>query len=316
MITISSTEFSRHEDHSWSQTFQIQPLEIGQGITIGNSLRRVLINDITGYGITAVRINGISSEFDTVPFLRDDTVEILGNLKQIIFQETFHIRQNSVQKLEGFFHVEGPCIVTAGMLKLPKNSMRLLNPEQYICTIVTSEEFFCEVDIELGKGYRIVDEIQDLQAYQPFYPSKPTSLLIDTAFTPIKRLYFTIKVINDIDGNLKECLYLSIVTRGNKSPGRCMYEGFKYLIDLFYPFLDFGNLLLKSSTFAQEVLKEQTKKEPTLKEKRDESIKRTIEKLKQKQKKKNTSNKKNEKNEKIEETEKIEKIQEKKKKKS
>lgn len=292
MITISSTEFSRHDDHSWSQTFQIQPLEIGQGITIGNSLRRVLINDMTGYGITAVRINGIRSEFDTVNFLRDDTIEILGNLKQIIFQESFHLRQNSVQKLEGFFHVEGPCIVTAGMLKLPKNSIRLLNPEQYICTIVTSEEFFCEVDIELGKGYRTIDEIEDLKAYQPFYPSKPTSLLIDTAFTPIKRLYFTIKVINDIHGNLKECLYLSIVTKGNKSPSRCMYEGFKYLIDLFYPFLDFSNLLLKSSTFAQKSLEIETKKESSLEEKRNESIKKTVEKLKEKRKKKKDSNEK------------------------
>ena len=286
MITINSTEFSRHNDHSWSQTFQIQPLEIGQGVTIGNSLRRVLINDMTGYGITAVRINGIGSEFETVNFLRDETIEILGNLKQIIFQESFHVRENSVQKLEGFFHVEGPCIVTAGMLKLPKNSIRLLNPEQYICTIVTSEEFFCEVDIELGKGYRTIEEIKDLKTYQPFYPTKPTSLLIDTAFTPIKRIYFTIKVINDIDGNLKECLYLTIVTKGNKSPSRCMYEGFKYLIDLFYPFLDFSNLLLKSSTFAQKSLEIEKKEETNLNEKskQKEIIKKVVEKTKKKKK--------------------------------
>lgn len=251
MITIISTnsEFSQ-KDSTWSQTFQIQPLEIGQGITIGNALRRVLVTDITGYAVTSARINTINSEFSTCSFLRDDTLEILGNLKELIFQESFY----GPEKLVGFFKVQGPCIVNAGLLQLPKNCLRLLNPEQYICTIVTEDEFYCEVDIELGKGYATSESRMEIQKYQPLFPTKPTSLMIDSIFSPVITTSYTIRIINDENGNLKESLYMTIITKGNKSPGRCMYEGFKYILELFYPFFDYKNtnILLETNEESME----------------------------------------------------------------
>jgi DNA-directed RNA polymerase subunit alpha len=254
MITILSTQSERIEKTStWSQTFQIYPFEMGQGITIGNALRRILVTDITGYAVTSARIHTVNSEFSTCSFLRDDTLEILGNLKELIFQESFH----APQKLVGFFKVQGPCIVNAGFLQLPKNSLRILNPEQYICTIVTDDEFYCEVDIELGKGYCTFESKNKTQKHQPLFPTKPTSLMIDSVFSPVITASYTIKIINDNDGNIKESLHFTIVTKGNKSPGRCMYEGLKYLLELVYPFFDFANTNLNAlSDISQQSMEE------------------------------------------------------------
>ena len=277
MITIIPKESIFREDHSWTQSFQIEPFEMGQSITFANSLRRVLINDLTGYAITSARLDQVSSEFDPSPFLHDDTLEILGHLEAIIFQEAFQTN-TFFPKFQGFFHVQGPCIVTAGMLKLPKNSLRIINPNQYICTLVTSDEFFCEVDIELGKGYRMVEEYEHLSPFQPFYPSKPVSLFMDSSFTPIKAVFYSVQLRPDVDGTLKESLTLTITTKGSKSPSRCMYEGLKFLIDLFYPFLDFSSNLVKSSEFAKVFQIKKPSPEKTIQE-RDSKRKENVARL-------------------------------------
>jgi DNA-directed RNA polymerase alpha subunit len=210
--------------------------------------------------------------------VRDETTEILGHLEEIVFQEAFQTN-TFFPKLQGFFQVKGPCIVTAGMLKLPKNSLRVINPNQYICTLVTSDEFFCEVDIELGKGYRMMEEYENLRPYQPFSPSKPVSLFLDSSFTPIKAVFYSVQIFPNVDGSLKESLLLTITTKGNKAPSRCMYEGFKFLIDLFYPFLDFSSNLVKSSDFAKMI--ESEKKETSILF----SSRQTEEKLEEREKK-------------------------------
>ena len=145
MSTLNCIENYIDNEHNHYGCFLIEPLEIGQGITLGNALRRTLLSDLTGFAITGVRINNLKHEFSTIEGLREDILEVLLNLKEIIFKNLFLSKNKNYLELKAFLNVKGPIIVTAGMLKLPKNTVTILNPEQYICTIVDNSEFYIEI---------------------------------------------------------------------------------------------------------------------------------------------------------------------------
>eukprot|EP01039_Chlorochromonas_danica_P017142 gene17142-20375_t len=132
--------------------FLIEPLELGQGITLGNALRRTLLSDLTGFGITGVRINNLKHEFAVVEGLREDILEVMLNLKEIVFKSSsFSLMNQTYPKFKGFLSVQGPVIITAGMFRLPKNGLKIIIPNQYICTIIDNSNFDLEIDIENGK---------------------------------------------------------------------------------------------------------------------------------------------------------------------
>ena len=134
-LTCIETYIDREKNHYGC--FVIEPLETGQGITLGNAIRRTLLSDLTGFSITGVRINDLKHEFSIVEGLREDILEVLLNLKEIIFKSSFLVKEKNVNlKTKGFLQIKGPVIVTAGMFKLPKNLLKIINPNQYICTIV------------------------------------------------------------------------------------------------------------------------------------------------------------------------------------
>jgi DNA-directed RNA polymerase subunit alpha len=210
--------------------FLLEPLEAGQGITLGNALRRTLLSELSGYALSGVRINKLKHEFGSIYGVREDALEVLLNLKQIIFKE--HISINSPSSLKGFLHVKGPQIVTASSFYLPQSYLSLLNPNLYICTILNNSELYIEMDIKKGKGYKLAENYQkeekkNLVFYQPF------TLMVDSLYMPIKKVNFKVKLIYDSKGALKESLLLEIITNGSISPKRALYEGCKNLVDIF-----------------------------------------------------------------------------------
>ena len=236
MSTLSCIESYIDKQQTHYGCFIIEPLENGQGITLGNALRRTLLSDLTGFSITGVRINDLKHEFSIVEGLREDILEVLLNLKEIIFKSSFRIKEkNEKLKKRGFLKIKGPLIVTAGMFKLPKNDLRILNPNQYICTIVDDSELYIEIDIENGKGYKLTEEIRKNETEQIFSVTKPSTLLVDAIFMPVKRVNYKIKMIHDSKGNIKESLALEIWTNGSISPRRSLQESLKILMELFYP---------------------------------------------------------------------------------
>jgi DNA-directed RNA polymerase subunit alpha len=246
-----------NKDQSHYGCFLLEPLEIGQGITIGNTLRRTLLSDLTGFAITGVRINNLKHEFAIVEGLREDILEILLNLKEIHFKPSF-LFQKKPTKLKGFLNIKGPTIVTAGMLNLPKKKVKIVNPNQYICTITDDSEFYLEIDIENGKGYRLTEENRKSNVSEKFSPVLPSTLLIDSIFMPIKKVNYKIKLIHDSLGNIKESLTLEILTNGSITPKRSLQEAMKILLNLFYPILvtkDFLNISSElAMTFYQKEL--------------------------------------------------------------
>jgi len=234
MSTLTCIETYINKDQTYYGSFLIEPLEIGQGITLGNTLRRTLLSDLTGYAITGVRINNLKHEFSIIEGLREDILELLLNLKEIVFQSSSLVKRENNEKMKGFFNLKGPMIVTAGHFQLPRDKVQILNPCHYLCTIVDDSELFIEIDIENGKGYKLIDENRKNKKDRALMTAKPSTLYIDAIFMPIKKVNYKIKLIHDTKGNIKESLFLEIVTNGSITPKRSLKEALKLIMNLFY----------------------------------------------------------------------------------
>ena len=239
-------ETSRYKNNSILSSFIIEPLPASTGISLGNALRRTLLTNVPGFAIIGCKINSLIHEFGQIDGVREEPFEILLNLKDIIFQPLSLESLIAVPlnlKIKAFLKVRGPLIVTAGMLNLPKNLLKILNPEHYICTILTNNNFYLTVEIEYGTGYSLKEEKQELLLKDEItsafnFPNfEPGTLFLDSCFMPVKQVTFKIKLINDDCGILHESLYIEILTNGSISPKRSIYEALYFLIDIM------GNVL-------------------------------------------------------------------------
>jgi DNA-directed RNA polymerase subunit alpha len=179
--------------------FLIEPLEIGQGVTLGNSLRRTLLSDLTGFTIKNVRINDLKHEFSPIEGLKEDCLEILLNIKEIILKE--HLNNTSTKTL-GILKKKGPIILNAGMIELDNKILKVLNPNKYIATILTKTDFYMEIDIEHTKN--------SFPIAQNHVIENSNSIFITNIFDTVKRVNFKVKINNNFQGKIKEILILEI----------------------------------------------------------------------------------------------------------
>jgi DNA-directed RNA polymerase subunit alpha len=198
--------------------FRLQGLTQGQALTIGNTLRRVLLTELEGTAITAVRIKGVNNEFATIPGVREDVLEILLNLKQIKFKGI--IEKPFLTSLS----ITGPQLIAATHFGLPP-TLSLLTPNHYIATISEQMDLELELKVESGTGYRTLDE--DLQ-----YNSKDF-LNIDAFFTPVKNVNYEIRDSYKVDEKITETLDLEIVTDGSITPVEALNKSAHILQTLF-----------------------------------------------------------------------------------
>ena len=198
--------------------FLINSLRPGQGLTIGNQLRRVLLGDLGGLAISAVRIAGVSHEFSTIPGVREDILEILLNLKGIIFKSKVHDAQF------GRLKVQGPSIITADLIQLPSN-IEIVNPNHYIATISTSDILEIEFKFEYGVGYKLASQIFSAEA--------ENYIQLDTIFMPVQKVDFKIENIYYNVNDIKERLVLDIWTNGSILPNEALKSAAQIIINLF-----------------------------------------------------------------------------------
>ena len=198
--------------------FVINSLKPGQGITIGNQLRRVLLGDLGGMAISAVRIAGVTHEFSTIPGVREDILEILLNLKGVVLKS----KTKDVQF--GRLKVQGPTVITADSIHLPEG-MEIVNPNHYIATLSTSNIIEIEFKFEYGTGYRL--------ATQTFSEELNNYLHLDTVFMPVQKVDFKIENVYDTSNNSNERLFLDIWTNGSISPNEALESASTIIIDLF-----------------------------------------------------------------------------------
>lgn len=200
--------------------FIIDSLKIGQGLTIGNQLRRVLLSDLGGIAISAVRIAGITHEFSTLPGVREDILEILLNLKGIILKS----KTNSKDVQFGRLKIQGPSVLTANLIELPSD-LKILNPTHYIATISTPNIVEIEFKFEYGTGYKLAN--QSVSKMDENY------LELDTVFMPVQKVNFKIKNVFETFENTSERVVLEIWTNGSILPEEAVKSAIQTIITLF-----------------------------------------------------------------------------------
>jgi DNA-directed RNA polymerase subunit alpha len=261
MSTLNAIETYIDKESNYYGSFLIEPLEVGQGITVGNALRRTLLSDLTGFAITGVRINNLKHEFSSISGLREDILEVLLNVKEINLKSSFSALKNSnSSSFKGYLKVKGPLVVTAGLFNLPKQVLKIVNPQQYICTILDDSELYLEIDIERGKGYKLSDDNRKTKIIKKLAGPKPSTLNIDSIFMPIKKVNYKVKLIHDSKGNIKESLNIEIITNGTITPKRAIQEALKVLMNLFYPLLVNQTFKTISSQLARKFYKKENTK--------------------------------------------------------
>jgi|TARA_B110001452_G_scaffold163115_1_gene135922 DNA-directed RNA polymerase subunit alpha len=198
--------------------FLINSLKSGQGITIGNQLRRVLLNDLGGMAITAIRIAGVSHEFSTIPGVREDILEILLNLKGVV------LRSDTKSPQFGRLKIQGPIVVTADLIQLPTN-LEFINPNHYLMTVSTANVIEIEFKFDYGTGYTL--------ASHTFSEEDENFLQLDTVFMPVQKVDFKIENVYDNDNKITERLFLDVWTNGSISPEEALESAANVTIDLF-----------------------------------------------------------------------------------
>lgn len=209
--------------------FLINALLPGQGVTIGNLLRRVLLNELKGTAISAVRIAGINHEFSIINGVREDILELLLNLKGIVIKGS--LTEPKFARLK----IQEPTVITANQIELP-NGLEIVNLNHYIATTLTSNLLELEFKIESGTGYYLTS--------QTFNEKSEDFLQIDTIFMPIQKVNFKIENVYDNLGKIKEHLIIDIWTNGSILPEDAIYEASQIIIDFF-------NSLLKNKFIDQ-----------------------------------------------------------------
>lgn len=220
-IEVECLELNLQVSTEFFGRFLLKPLEAGHGLTIGTIFRRVLLTRLSGLSIVGVRIAGVTHEFSTLPGIREDVMELIQNLKDIVF--TSQLQENSIARLK----IKGPSIVTASCFNLDKN-VQILNPNQYVATIVDNSFFEMEAKLEWGQGYKLAEEQVTSLMSMDFLP-------MDAVFMPVTKVtYYVEKLGTDIDslnaGNKdnnagKEQITLDIWTNGSITPNQAIIEG-------------------------------------------------------------------------------------------
>ena len=217
-ISIKCLKSEKIESGTFYGQFLIDSLKLGQGITIGNQLRRVLLNDLGGVAISAVRIAGVSHEFSTIPGVREDILEILLNLKGIVLK-------SKTQTPEfGRLKIQGPAVVTGDLIQLPSN-LEIVNPNHYIMTISTSNILEIEFKFEYGTGYKLASQV--------FLEENENYLQLDTIFMPVQKVDFKIENVYDNSNVITERVFFDIWTNGSISPDEALRSAAEISIDLF-----------------------------------------------------------------------------------
>jgi DNA-directed RNA polymerase subunit alpha len=203
--------------------FLAEPLEPGFGITLGNALRRVLLSSLPGAAVTWVKIEGIQHEFSPIPYVKEDAMEFLMNIKQL------RLCPLSRQPGQLFLELEGEGKVCAGDIK-PSADFRIANPELYLASLDSPQaKLYVELNVELGRGYVLAKSADGLPV---------GALPVDAIFTPVREVNFSVESIKPGQEGSPEKLILEIWTDATIFPWEALSQSASILINQFSSFRD------------------------------------------------------------------------------
>jgi DNA-directed RNA polymerase subunit alpha len=203
--------------------FLAEPLEPGFGVTLGNTLRRVLLSSLPGAAVTWVRIEGIQHEFSPISYVKEDAMEFLLNIRQLRLYSLSHQPGRLLLEAEG----EGK--VCAGDIK-PSADFRVANPELYLASLDSPQaKLYVELNVELGKGYMLAKSANGLPV---------GALPVDAIFTPVRKVNFSVESVKPGQEGSPEKLILEIWTDATILPWEALNQSAIILINQFSSFRD------------------------------------------------------------------------------
>lgn len=207
--------------------FEFRPLEPGYGITIGNSLRRILLSSLEGYAVTSIKVEGVDHEFSTLKGVHEDVTEIILNLKQVRFKQ--QIQDTDDERIT--VKMKGKDKLTAGDIGQFTSGFQVLNPDLVICHMDESVDLSIQMSINKGRGYVPSEENSIIDA-------QVGEVSIDSIFTPIRNVKYSIENYRVEQKTDYEKLVLEIETDGSIHPKEALKEAAKILIHHFMLFSD------------------------------------------------------------------------------
>lgn len=207
--------------------FEFRPLEPGYGITIGNSLRRILLSSLEGFAITSVRISGVDHEFSTIKGVVEDVTEIILNLKQVRFKQQIQGTDNEKVTVS----VSGKSQFTAGDISKFTTAFQVLNPDLVICNMESNVRITIDVQINKGRGYVPSEENKTNSA-------PVGTIFVDSIYTPIRNVKYAVENYRVEQKTDYEKLVLEIATDGSIHPKDALKEAAEILIHHFMLFSD------------------------------------------------------------------------------
>ncbi|MFZ4770577.1 MAG: DNA-directed RNA polymerase subunit alpha, partial [Ferruginibacter sp.] len=197
-----------------------RPLEPGYGVTIGNALRRVLLNSLEGYAIIGINLAGADHEFATVKGITEDVTEIILNLKQVRFKA---IVDHDVNTEKVTLSIKNKTEFTAGMIGEASPAFEVMNPELLICTLDSSAKLDIEITIGRGRGYVPAEEHKEKSSHFGYIP-------VDAIYTPIKNVKYLIENTRVEQRTDFEKLVIDVVTDGTIHPEEAVKQASRILI--------------------------------------------------------------------------------------
>jgi DNA-directed RNA polymerase subunit alpha len=225
LIKPSKVEIEHGNDVRTTGKVVAEPLERGFGLTLGNSLRRILLSSLQGAAVTAVQIDGVLHEFSSIEGVREDVTDIILNIKALAVR--MHVEGPKKMRLSA----EGPCEVTAGMIEAGAD-IEIMNPDLVICTLDKGAKLNMEMTVNTGKGYRPAALNRPEDAPVGFIP-------VDSVFSPVRKVSYDVDTarvgqITDYDK-----LTLNMETNGVISPEDAVAYAARILQDQLQVFINF-----------------------------------------------------------------------------
>ena len=204
MIEFEKPNITKIDENKDYGKFVIEPLERGYGTTLGNSLRRVLLASLPGAAVTSINIEGVLHEFDTVPGVREDVMQIILNIKGIAVKS--YVEDEKIIELD----VEGPAEITAGDI-LTDSDVEIVNPDHYLFTIGEGSSLKATMTVNSGRGYVPADENKKDNA-------PVGTLAVDSIYTPVTKVNYQVEPARVGSNDGFDKLTLEILTNGTIIP--------------------------------------------------------------------------------------------------
>ena len=232
------TCFDSVEDPSYGK-YVVEPLERGYGMTLGNSLRRIMLSSLPGYAATSVKIAGVQHEFSTIPGVTEDVTEIVLNIKRMI------VKLHTQEIKTVYIDAVGPCEVTAGDIKADAE-VEILNPELHICTLGEGATFNMEITLSQGRGYVPADRNKTAQTVIGVIP-------IDSIYSPVQKVNYSVEPTRVGDKTDFDKLTLEVWTNSTISAKDAVSLGARILSDHLTVFTNLSDTVGVGSTVVEKV---------------------------------------------------------------